>query len=234
MAMEKITIKPPWPPKVGWFSNWAIQPGHVAEPSHPRQKVFKPAMDGEETDPAHTIGKACHGILSENWLWRIYVHKPISIYLLIYYISYIVQYLSIYIYTYIYTHTHNTHMFVDPYPRFQSMIIIFRNSKSHVDSSAPTGLPRARVPSQRPWKWVEETRSSHLGINGLPKPWWTSHVDEDYGKSCKRRSATECSRGTQPQVFIKENQLELELFLVAKASKRERFRGQILIPNKVL
>ena len=163
--------------------NWAIQPGHFAtEPSHPRQKVFKTAMDGEETDPVMAF-------CLKNWLWRIYVHKPISIYLLIYYISYIYI-----VNLYIYTHTQNTHMFIDPYPRFQS--------KSHVDSSAPTGLPRARVPSQRPWKWVEETRSSHLGINGLPKPWWTS--------------------------------LELELFLVAKASKRERFRGQILIPNKVL
>ena len=30
-------------------------------------------------------------------------------------------------------------------------------------SFEPTGLPRARVPSRHPWKWVEETRSSHLG-----------------------------------------------------------------------
>ena len=201
-----------------------------------------PAPEGLQTCHGWWRNRPCSHYwqsLSWNFVWKLAVtyictqtHIYISINIL--YIIYSTVSIYIYIYTYIYTHTHNTHMFIDPYPRFQAMIIIFRNSKSHVDSSAPTGLPRARVPSQRPWKWVEETRSSHLGINGLPKPWWTSHVDEDYGKSCKRRSATECSRGTQPQVFIKENQLELELFLVAKASKRERFRGQILIPNKVL
>ena len=183
MAMEKITIKPPWPPKVGWkklshtawsFCHWAVAP----------------APEGLQTCHGWWRNRPCHGILSQK-LAVTYICTQTHIY-----ISINILYI-IYIYIvnlYIYTHTQNTHMFIDPYPRFQS--------KSHVDSSAPTGLPRARVPSQRPWKWVEETRSSHLGINGLPKPWWTS--------------------------------LELELFLVAKASKRERFRGQILIPNKVL
>ena len=87
--------------------NWAIQPGHFAtEPSHPRQKVFKPAMDGEETDPVMAF-------CLKNWLWRIYVHKPISIYLLIYYISYIY-----WIYIYIYTYTEYTYVYrpVPPIP----------------------------------------------------------------------------------------------------------------------
>ena len=129
--------------------------------------------------------------------------NPYNIY--IYYLTFINVCIYIYI---LYTYTHNTHLLVHPYPWFPASIIIFcysrviwihlskmfaileRKAMPRPCSSERTGLPRARVPSQRPWKWVEEMRSSHLGKG--PKSWWTSHLNDLRWRSWLSQGVLHC------------------------------------------
>ena len=89
--MEKITIKPPWPPKVGWkklsrtawsFCHWAVAP----------------APEGLQTCHGWWRNRPCHGILSQK-LAVTYICTQTHIYISIN-ILYIIYILNLYIYTY--------------------------------------------------------------------------------------------------------------------------------------